>query len=325
VRSAWKVKQNLILPDMQTAEILSVNISREKGTIKNPVSFIELTGNGIAGDAHAGPWHRQISLLGEESIAKAEASIGRRLEYGEFAENITTRGLSLYEMKPLDKLICGDIVMEVTQIGKKCHGNSCAIYKETGDCVMPKEGLFARVIKGGKLKAGDIIEYQPRVLKIKIITLSDRASEGVYEDKSGPFLAQYLQQYFEENGRSVSINREIIPDEADQLKKLVNESVRIADDFLFTTGGTGLGPRDITPDVLKSMFEKEIPGIMEMIRMKYGTQYPNALVSRSVAGLIGNTLVYALPGSPKAVKEYADEILKTVEHSLRMIHKIDFH
>jgi molybdenum cofactor synthesis domain-containing protein len=147
----------------------------------------------------------------------------------------------------------------------------------------------------------------------------------VYEDKSGPFLAQYLQQYFSENGRAVSISREVIPDEADHLEKLVKESVQAADDLLFTTGGTGLGPRDITPDVLKAMLEKEIPGIMEMIRMKYGTQYPNALVSRSIAGVIGNTLVYALPGSPKAVKEYADEILKTVEHSLRMIHQIDFH
>ncbi|MFN8208246.1 MAG: MOSC domain-containing protein [Bacteroidales bacterium] len=143
---------------------------RRDACIKIPVPFIELTKNGIAGDAHAGSWHRQVSLLGEESLAKAEASIGRRLEYGEFAENITTRGLKLYEMKPLDKLRCGEVGWKSPRSGKKCHGNNCAIYKETGDCVMPKEGNFARVIKVAKLKTGDIIEYQQRILKIKIIT-----------------------------------------------------------------------------------------------------------------------------------------------------------
>ena len=105
------------------------------------------------------------------------------------------------------------------------------------------------------------------------------------------------------------------------MKSLVKEKV----DIIFTTGGTGIGPRDITPDVIKKLIDKEIPGIMEMIRIKYGMQFPNALLSRSIAGVAGKTLLYALPGNPKAVKEYCDEIFKTVEHSFRMLYNIDEH
>jgi len=110
-----------------------------------------------------------------------------------------------------------------------------------------------------------------------------------------------------------------------QLKALLKQLIDQNTDIVFTTGGTGIGPRDITPDVVKSLLDKEIPGIMEMIRVKYGMQFPNALISRSIAGVAGKTLIYALPGNPKAVKEYSDEIFKTVEHSFRMLYNIDEH
>lgn len=310
---------------MQKIKILSVNISEKKGTIKIPKDKIILTSTGVQGDAHAGNWHRQVSLLGRESFEKMEPSAGRKLTYGEFAENITTEGFPLYQMKPFDRLISGNIVLEVTQIGKKCHGTNCAIFQETGNCVMPKEGIFCRVIEGGELQEGDMLEYHPKLVKVHVITLSDRASQGIYEDKSGPLLKKLSEEFFSGIGRQVEIENSIIPDDDVQLKTLLKLLIDRNTDIIFTTGGTGIGPRDITPDVVKSLLDKEIPGIMEMIRVKYGMQFPNALVSRSIAGVAGKTLIYALPGNPKAVKEYSDEIFKTVEHSFRMLYHIDEH
>lgn len=305
--------------------VSSVNISLEKGTVKKPCAAIELNELGVVGDAHAGRWHRQVSLLGKESIDGYNQLSNSTIGFGEFAENITTEGLPLYEMKVFDRLVCGQTVLEVTQIGKKCHGAKCHIFVQTGDCVMPKEGIFCRVISGGKLKAGDKLTYLPKVIKVAVVTLSDRASEGIYEDKSGPLLGQLAQQFFAENGRKTTLEQNLIPDDRKTLEAIIRSKVEGGADLLFTTGGTGIGERDITPDVVKPLFDKEIPGIMELIRVKYGTQFPNALVSRSVAGVIGRTLVYTLPGNPKAVKEYFDEIAKTIEHSMRMLHGIDTH
>jgi MOSC domain-containing protein YiiM len=143
-------------------EILSVNISEVKGVIKKPVDSIILNDKGVEKDAHAGDWHRQVSLLGVESFEKFSKEAGRELQFGEFAENITTKGIILYNTKPGDLLKIGDIELEITQIGKKCHGKGCAIYVEVGNCVMPKEGIFAKVLKGGEVKAGDIVEYFPK-------------------------------------------------------------------------------------------------------------------------------------------------------------------
>ena len=144
---------------MNTIKVLSVNISKEKGIIKKPVDQIVLNEKGVENDAHAGDWHRQVSLLAKESIDKFEEVLGRKLGFGEFAENITTEGITLYTMKPGDKLNIGDVELEVTQIGKKCHGDGCAIFSQVGKCVMPKEGIFAKVIKTGKIKPGDEIIY----------------------------------------------------------------------------------------------------------------------------------------------------------------------
>jgi MOSC domain-containing protein YiiM len=144
---------------MSKIKVLSVNVSKEKGVIKKPVEQIIITEKGIEQDAHAGDWHRQISLLAKESIDNFEKILGRKLKYGEFAENITTEGITLYTMKPGDKLNIGNVELEVTQIGKKCHGEGCAIFSQVGKCVMPKEGIFAKVIKTGSVKAGDEIEY----------------------------------------------------------------------------------------------------------------------------------------------------------------------
>jgi MOSC domain-containing protein YiiM len=143
-------------------QVVSVNISEKKGTIKVPVEFIELTSTGVKDDAHAGKWHRQVSLLAKESNAKFAEAANREVAYGEFAENITTEGIVLYKTVPGDILIIGETELEITQIGKKCHGDNCAIFREVGSCVMPKEGIFAKVIKGGIVRAGDAMTYLPK-------------------------------------------------------------------------------------------------------------------------------------------------------------------
>lgn len=143
-------------------KVISVNISEKKGVIKLPVNNIELIETGVKNDAHAGKWHRQVSLLADESINRFKDVLGRDIEYGEFAENITTKGLVLFEMKPGDIIKIGkDVVMEVTQIGKKCHGDGCAIFSAVGKCVMPKEGIFCKVVENGNIKANDEIIYLP--------------------------------------------------------------------------------------------------------------------------------------------------------------------
>jgi molybdopterin adenylyltransferase len=303
-----------------TLSILSVNISSAKGTIKKPVEKIILDREGVHSDAHAGKWHRQVSLLGTESITKFEKEAGRSIRYGEFAENITTRGMLLYKMHPLDILANGEIRLEVTQIGKKCHGDNCSIFREVGNCVMPKEGIFARVLRGGEMMKGDTLEYMPHNYRAVIITLSDRASAGEYKDISGGILEKRLREFHSDKNMLFTPERQVIPDDAEILKNLILEAVSGKADYIFTTGGTGIGPRDITPDVIRPMFDKEIPGIMEHIRLTYGSKHPAALLSRSVAGVIGQTQVYTLPGSPKAVEEYLTEILRVLGHATLMVH-----
>ncbi|MEE4176513.1 MAG: molybdenum cofactor synthesis domain-containing protein [Bacteroides sp.] len=306
-------------------KILSVNISKETGTIKKPVSEIRLDKYGIQEDAHAGNWHRQVSLLGKESVDRFSALAGRKIAFGEFAENLTTEGLELVNTSPLDRLIGKEVELEITQIGKECHGSSCAIFREVGNCVMPKEGIFARVIRPGILRPGDELEYVPKVLRFQLITLSDRASRGEYEDRSGPRIAALLEKHFENLPRNIQIESRIIADDALALEKMINESVQEGVDTVITTGGTGVGPRDITVETIRPKLDKEVPGIMELIRVKYGGQKPNALLSCGVAGFIKNTMVYTLPGSVKAVNEYMEEILKTLEHLIYMRYGLDVH
>jgi molybdopterin adenylyltransferase len=307
------------------AKVISVNISEKKGTIKVPVDKITLTGHGIINDAHAGNWHRQVSLLAQESIEKFGALAARSIDCGEFAENITTQGIILYKTNPLDRLIIGDVELEITQIGKKCHGDNCAIYREVGNCVMPKEGIFCRVIKSGEIRAGNDIIYKPKEFYIRVITLSDRASSGEYEDRSGPRLVSLLREKFDVLGWKCNISLEVIPDDASFLSEIMIKAKNDGTDFLFTTGGTGIGPRDITPEVVQKYIDKEIPGIMEMIRMKFGMNKPAVLLSRSVAAVMGNTLVFTLPGSVKAVEEYMSEIGGHIKHLVSMLHGIDEH
>jgi len=161
-------------------------------------------------------------------------------------------------------------------------------------------------------------------LNILVLTLSDRASKGEYEDRSGPRIKELVEEYFNKLEWEFIIFAEIIPDDANLLKEKL-EKAGNEYDIVFTTGGTGIGPRDITPEVVKPLLDKEIPGIMEAIRIRYGMEKPNALLSRGVAGVMGQSLIYTLPGSVRAVNDYMTEILKTLEHLIYMQRGIDAH
>jgi MOSC domain-containing protein YiiM len=147
-----------IITPKETGEIIAVSISHKKGVKKTNISSGKLIENhGLKDDAHAGDWHRQISLLARESIAKIREK-GLDVIPGDFAENITTEGIRLWEMPVGTRMKLGDqVIAEVTQIGKECH-DRCAIFHQVGDCIMPREGIFVKILETGEVKPGDIIQ-----------------------------------------------------------------------------------------------------------------------------------------------------------------------
>jgi molybdenum cofactor synthesis domain-containing protein len=310
--------------------IRSVNVSEKTGTVKTSRPFVELDASGIKEDAHAGYWHRQVSLLGEEAYQMMNLDPGE-FPFGSFAENITTSGKpgtntpDLKHCKPGDRFRCGDILLEVTQIGKKCHGSGCPVQEKTGNCVMPKEGIFTRVLSGGILKPGDELVYVPKEYRIAVITLSTRAYKALYEDRSGMKLQQMVLEFCKDNNWPLQLAYVLLPDNAEMLHSELERHIRAGYDMIFTTGGTGLGPSDITIAEVKKMLNKEIPGIMEYIRLKYGSDNPNALLSASLAGVAGNSMIFALPGSEKAVTEYFREISRSLKHMVYMRMGLDIH
>lgn len=164
----------------------------------------------------------------------------------------------------------------------------------------------------------------PERFKVRIITLSDRAFRGEYQDLSGPRIKEILTDFLALERWESDIDNVLIPDDPDILRDLVISSGRTCN-FIFTTGGTGIGPNDITVETVSPLLSKEIPGIMEFIRIKYGIERPNTLLSRGVAGITGQALIYTLPGSLKAVNEYMAEIIKTLKHTVLMQYGIDTH
>jgi len=293
-------------------EIVAVCTSPEKGQRKKNIGeSMLLKDMGLKDDAHAGFAHRQVSLLAEESIAKMTAK-GLDVGPGDFAENLTTRGINLVNLPVGTRLKAGpDAILRVTQIGKECH-DRCSIYYQAGDCVMPREGIFAEVLLEGLVKNGDRLDIKESY-KFGVITASDKGSRGEREDKSGPLLNNILLPWGD------IIDQVIVPDNRGALARVMQEMVSREFDAIFTTGGTGMSPRDVTPEATLDISDRLVPGIAEAIRRETAAATTKAMLSRGVAAISGSTLIVNLPGSPKAVAECMNVILPVLEHALETV------
>ena len=299
-------------------KVVAVCVSEKKGTQKTPVDSITLKTNwGVEGDAHAGKWHRQVSLLSYEKIEEFRRK-GAKVEFGAFGENIVVEGYDLKELPVGTRFRIGEVLLELTQVGKACHSH-CEIYKVMGDCIMPREGVFTVVLKGGTIRPGDsvtMMEPSPdRPYTAAVITLSDRASRGEYEDKSGPAVREALER----SGLHV-VEQIILPDGKEKLKaELIRLTEQRQVNVIFTTGGTGFSVRDLTPEATKEVCDREVPGIGEALR-SYSMQFTShALLSRQTAGIRKKTLIVNLPGSPKACREDLDFLLPPLKHGLGIL------
>lgn len=297
-------------------KIQAISVSERKGVIKENVPSAILENDfGIKGDAHAGKWHRQVSLLAIESIQKMQEK-GLDVKSGDFAENITTEGIDLLSFPVGNKIRINNIEFIISQIGKICH-HKCAVYYHAGECVMPKEGIFAVVRGEGEIKVGDEVEDLGKEgFSVGIITLSDRASKGEYEDLTGPAIEKYIS----ENLKTSFIRREII---ADDKKKLELNLKDFADtqklDLIITNGSTGISPRDIAPDVTMEVLEKRLPGFEEAMRAESFKITKSAIVSRAVCGTRQSSLIINLPGSPKGAIENLAVIMPAIEHTIKKL------
>ena len=303
-------------------KVCAVCISEKKGTQKHPVEEATLLENwGIEGDAHGGTWHRQVSLLSAERIEQFRER-GAEVGEGAFGENIVTQGIDWRNLPVGTCFQIGNALLELTQIGKECH-NHCAIYQVMGECIMPREGVFAKVLRGGKIQTGEAIEILPlqkaRPFTAAVITLSDRGAQGEREDKSGPL----MQRILEKAGYRVE-ERLLLPDDKTKLERQLR---RLSDQrqvqVIFTTGGTGFSERDITPEATLAVCDRMAMGIAEAIRQYSLTITNRAMLSRAVSGIRKKTLIVNLPGSPKAVQESLEYILPALQHGLGVLRGTD--
>lgn len=298
--------------------IQGICISEKRGTAKTLISSARFIENwGIENDAHGGSWHRQVSLLSLEKIEDFKKK-GAKLEPGAFGENLIVEGLDLVNIPVGARLRIGEVVLEVTQIGKDCH-NHCSIYEAVGDCIMPREGIFARVISGGIVNTGDDIEVAEtdynRQLTAAVITLSDKGYSGEREDTSGPILASELKKA----GYDV-VEQIILPDDKEMIAR---ELIRLADqrqvNLIMTTGGTGFSERDCTPEATQMVATRNAPGIAEAIRLGSMQITGRAMLSRGASVIRNKTLIVNLPGSPKAVIESLGFVIDQLEHGIRIL------
>ena len=298
-------------------KILAICTSPKRGTVKTEVPSAVLTPEwGIVSDAHGGNWHRQVSLLSAEKIEAFRKKIW--VDYGAFGENLVIEGFDFRSLPVTSRFAIGDVVLEMTQIGKECH-NDCVIKQQTGECIMPREGVFARVLKGGEIHVGDEVTLLPPPedppLRAAVITLSDKGSRGEREDKSGPLIVEMLTA-----AGYVVEETMLLPDEAKALKA---QLIRLADgrqvNLILTTGGTGFAPRDVTPEATIKVCEKLAPGIPEAMRAASMQITPKACLSRAAAGIRGTSLIINLPGSPKGACENLQAVLEPIEHGIYIL------
>ena len=301
-----------------TGTVRAICISDRRGIEKHSIEEAHLIPDfGIEGDAHAGNWHRQVSLLSYDKV-KAFNERGADVIDGAFGENLGGEGRDFGTLPVGSRLYVGTAELKMTQIGKECHTH-CNIYKKMGECIMPTQGVFAQVEKEGTVRPGDemkaVLPAADRPFTAAVITLSDKGFKGERTDESGPAAKAML----EEAGYEV-VELLLLPDEPEHLKK---QLIRLADgrqvDLVLTSGGTGCSLRDQTPEATLAVADRNAPGIAEAIRACSMQVTSRAMLSRGVSVLRKKTLIVNLPGSPKAVKESLEFVLKDLEHGIKVL------
>ncbi len=297
-----------------TGIIKAVCISEKKGTAKKNVVSANIIENfGLEGDAHAGSF-REVSLLSWEQV-EAFKKNGTDVSEGDFGENLLVQGFDFKSFPIGTRFRTGEVELELIQIGKKCH-SACTVTRRTGKCIMPTEGVFARVLHGGTVSVGDKIELiEDRRFTAGILVASDRSSKGEREDKSGPVIKEILQKAGYLTGEIT-----LLPDDEEGLYMAL---CHIADsqkpDVIFTSGGTGFSPRDMMPEATKRAATKDALGIAEAIRAYSLSITPRAMLSRAASVIRNKTLIINLPGSPKAADEILNYILPALEHGIPVL------
>lgn len=300
-------------------KITALCISENKGQPKTAVAAAEfVAASGLAGDAHAGPWHRQVSILAAEEIAAFARESGREdFSPGAFAENVVTSGLDLGRLGLGSRLRIGaGAEVAVTQIGKSCHA-PCAIGQATGKCLMPERGIFARVLKGGRVAVGDEIEMVELVPREKwqavVLTISDRCSRGEAKDTAGPAVADMV--VLQLGGHVYAA--EILPDECEAIAaRLRHYADGHSIDLVLAVGGTGFALRDVTPEAVLAVVERRTPGLDEAMRAASLAVTPHAMLSRATSGIRERTLIVSLPGSERGAVENLAALLPALPHGL---------
>jgi len=300
---------------MPDGKLLHLCISHQKGIAKEEVSSARLqVEHGMEGDAHAGDWHRQISLLAHRDIESMRAK-GLILKPGAFGENLVIDGLDTAQLGIGSQLRIGSTLLELTQIGKVCH-TRCAIYYSTGDCIMPRTGLFARVLEGGEIKAGLAVKVvraiQRDTLQAAVITISDLCAAGTMKDTAGPAVADLVRDTMQAHIAASTI----IPNETDVIEKTLRNYSERQIDLLFTVGGTGLSSTDITSEVARKVIDREILELPELILANNALQ---AQISRALAGVHRTTLIVNLPGSLRGATEDLRAILDILPHAVKTL------
>lgn len=295
-------------------------VSEKKGTPKRPVEAVRLVpDHGIEGDAHAGDWHRQVSLLAAEEVAPWRERLPE-LGPGDFAENILLSGVDFEALGLGSRLRLGEEAeVEVTQIGKECRGHRCTVFERLGDCLMPRRGLFARVLRGGVVRVGDpariVHAVSRQTIQAAVLAVSDRCARGEATDTAGPAVAALLERELDAHIYAA----DILPDDAERISQWLREMAGRGIDLILTVGGTGFAPRDVTPEATRAVVERPTPGLDEAMRAASLAKTPHAMLSRGVSGIRGRTLIVNLPGSERGATENLEAILPALPHGIEKL------